>query len=255
MSAQGSLGRYQFGKYLFTEEHEAEDNWYDENDEPVPGTSTTRYGMFRGPNERERGLYGDDWASAYDVGKMEITHTPPVEELPKRRVVGNAAAKQERLENPRAIGAEGTGRVVHSRGFHERYSPTDTVDFLLVDRGSRTMVPTMLGMAQRAARENTGRDLQASTSLSSHSQKLVDKLKGAGLVPQSHEHSANRLTFLPPMPVGTPGGLEGFFSKLMRDRAIDPDLPEPIPVPEVEAGRQEGREIVRRARPWKDKSS
>lgn len=115
------------------------------------------------------------------------------------------------------------------------------------------MVPTMLALGQRAAKETTGQDLRASTDLSRHSQRLVDRLKGAGMVPGSHETTyRNQIDFAPALPVGPPGGLEGLYSAMRAARQrFAGDMEEPIPATDVERARQEGREMVRAMRPGK----
>jgi hypothetical protein len=253
VTAWGSLGRYQFGKYLFTRAQEAEGSWWDEeSDKPAPSTST--YGMYREPNELEASVYAQGYAPAMDVGSMEVWHHPPAVPLEERRIVGNAAAKAERRVNPPTYGAEGTGRFVASKSWHELHSPTDVLAEMHVDKGSRAMTTTMIGMAENAARERTGQSLQPGSSLSPHSQRLVEQMKSAGLVSPSHEYSANQLTFRPAMPVGPMGGIEGLFSDVMHGVESGwEETPHPVPASEVEAGRQTGREIIRQMRPRPDK--
>jgi hypothetical protein len=244
------LGRYQFGKYLFTRAHEDEGSWWDEEDQPAP--STTTYGMYREPTENETTAHGGWAAPAYDVGAMEVWHHPPAIPLEERRIVGNATARAQRRANPPTYGAEGTGRFVASKSWHEAYSPTDVLAEMHVDKGSRAMTTTMIGMAENAARERTGQSLQPGTSLSAHSQRLVEQMKAAGLVSRSHEYSANQLTFRPAVPVGPRGGIEGLFSDVQRGVEQGwKDIPHPVPALEVERGRQTGREIIRKMRPGK----
>jgi hypothetical protein len=111
-------------------------------------------------------------------------------------------------------------------------------------------MPTMLGLAQREAKASTGQDVQASSSLSTHSQRIVDKLKTAGMVPEGHESTPNQLTFTTAWPLSTPGGLEGHLSTLIARRKREGGGgEEPIPATEVAAAKETGRDIVRRARP------
>jgi hypothetical protein len=242
MAADESLGAYQFGRYLFTKEREeAHPRRYEEGDYPPQ----TRYTMARQPNEVEREGHGADYAPAFDAGTMDVLHHPAAEPLPVNRVVGNAAgmaAHAERQQTQRA-------NTSYSQSFKEKHLPRDEVDFLTVEKASRLMVPTMLGLGQRAARANTGQDLQASTSLSPHSQRLVDRLKKAGMVPEEHFSIPNEMTFTPAWPMSTPGGIEGHFSTLMSRRKREGGGEEPIPATEVAAGKEEGRNRVRRMRP------
>ena len=252
MSAQEALSKYQLGKYLFTKERIPEGGLFSGDD---PQTS---YKMYREPSEGEW-AEEPDYAQASDVGTLTVAHHPRQEIPPQvtRHVVRNAAAKAEARQpgvlDSKLAGAEGCGRIVASKGWHERYSPTDIVHLMTVAKESRTMVPTMLALGQRAAKETTGRDLQPSEDLSVHSQRLVDRFKEAGVVPESHSSVRNRIDFLPPIPTGVPGGLEGYLSRIQQHKqryGQMVDMEEPIPLPDVERAKAEGREIVRRARPW-----
>lgn len=260
MSADESLSKYQLGKYLFTREHIEEGGlWGD--------TAQTSYKMYRDPNAGEW-AEEPDFAPARDVGTLTVSHRPPDMIPPNllRRRVGNVAGRAE-MRRPgvfehMAKGGEIPGpgsdieakRVVTSKSWKARHAPSHEVELLTVAKESRTMVPTMLALGQRAAKETTGQDLRASTDLSAHSQRLVDRLKGAGMVPSSHEtEHRNQITFAPPLPVGPPGGLEGLYSAMRGARERWPGQPmeDLIPATDVERARQEGREMVRAMRPGK----
>lgn len=260
MSAQGSLSNYQLGKYLFTKEHIEEGGlWGD--------TPQTSYKMYRSPSEGEE-AEEPGWAPARDVGTLTVSHRPP-DMIPSnllRRRVGNVAGRAE-MRRPGVFEHMAQGgemptpgsdieakRVVTGQSWKQRHAPSHEVELLTVAKESRTMVPTLLALGQRAAKETTGQALRASTDLSRHSQRLVDRLKESGMVPSSHEtEHRNQISFGPALPVGPPGGLEGLYSAMRGARQRWPKQPmeEPIPAVDVERARQEGREMVRAMRPGK----
>ncbi len=263
MPAQESLSNYQLGKYLFTKEHiDADGNF---------GIAPqTQYKMYRDPSAEEW-AEEPDYAPARDVGTLTVSHLPPEELAPQltRRVTTNRPGMRRRPEvfQQKLRGAEGPGRIVASQAWHERYSPKDVVHLLTVGERSKAMTPTLLALGQRQAKETTGQALQASTDLSAHSQRLVDRFKEAGLVSASHEtEHRNQITFLPELPVGPAGGLEGFFSTVQglheRKRRIlanrqrmgyshdtMPEVETPIPLADVQRAKAEGREMIRSLRP------
>jgi hypothetical protein len=237
MPADESLGAYQFGRYMVTKEFtEASER----TDDRVATKPYTRYVMTRQPSEVEREGLGDRNAPAFEASTMDITHHPAIEPLPPR----------DPAKVPRAswLGVAGGG-ATYSEGYKAKRLPTDEVDYLTVEKASRVMVPTMLGLGQRQAKANTGKDLRASPSLSEHSQRLVDKLKASGMVPEDHFSIPNEMNFLPAWPVNTPGGLEGHLSTLLSRIKRDDAQEFPIPATEVAAAKQEGRNMVRRTRP------
>ncbi len=238
MSAQGSLSHHQLGNYLFTKEHIEGGGLWDDDE------AQTSYKMYRNPNAEEE-AEEPGWAPARDVGTLVVSHYPPEKPLPNR---WDVSTRQERVPTP-----EEEHEETKFKGWNDRFARRDEVHLWTVAKTSRVMAPTLLALGQRQAKESTGRDLLPSDDLSVHSQRVVDRFKEAGKVSEAHETAnRNNITFLPPLPVSPPGGLEGLHSAMTAARErFKPSvaMEEPIPRTEVEAAKAEGREMIRSLRP------
>src|SRR5262245_2934644 len=125
--------------------------------------------------------------------------------------------------------------------FEHKSTPAgDEVDVMIMSKEARHMGPTMLGVAANAALAG-GRELRAPTSLSTHSQRMVDTLKERGAVPTEHKAAWNSLDFVAPRSTGVWGGLEGQVSSMT-------GAEQPVSVNEVKAGQRTMRSILGRRR-------
>lgn len=246
-----NVSEHQFGNYLMSEEPF---NFGEGS------TNYTRFKLYREPKPEE----GRSWASARDVGSLEVAHYParshtqmpgplgePVHGQPGGTAPGTPPELTQRGYNdtwarrqaltPSMAAHEGgvPGQIPLFK--HTSAHRSDVVDLMSVPKESRHMVGTMLGVAGNRAVANTGRALGAPHSLSPHSQRTVQHLQGTGAVPEGHTFHSNSLDFIEPTSMGTSGGLEGLVSAMPHDNPTE----KPIPATEVRKGQELSRHVLR----------
>lgn len=81
---------------------------------------------------------------------------------------------------------------------HQSQGPRSVVDTMTGTRGGRVPNMIMLSMASMDTAKEYGRELQPSDNLSKHSNRLVEHLKGAGVVDQGFQRKeSNNMNFRP----------------------------------------------------------
>ena len=261
------MNKHQFGNYMLTEE---DFNFEGGGFDPKVHNSWTRYRMHKEP--------GNPWGGAKETGVLEVMHQPamsstryagPVGEpttatgpdvkpehnqgwnkrWAERTAVGQSSNRKNQFTNVNEV--EGQIPLFLHRSTHA----SDKVDTLIMSREGRVMAPTMLGVAANRATAATGRDLQAPTNLSQHSDRMVGKLKAAGAVPAEHRRSGdfNNLNFVPARDRSIKGGLEGLHSHLTHWAERTENVPGataevPVAASEVKRGQRTSRNVLRAGR-------
>lgn len=225
----------QFGSYLLSRERHEDPDW--------SSSPHSRYTLYRKSPAEDP----DYPAPAEHVGSMMIKHDIGSSVTRYAGPVGEPTTKAPASPEmaTRGFNQRWAGRASRHGGQiplfeHKSTRAQDEVDLMTVAKEARHMAPTMLGVAANAALQR-GSELRAPTSLSTHSQRMVDTLKERGAVPSEHKAAWNSLSFEPPHSTGVYGGLEGLHSTLTGDEKA-------VPVSEVKKGQRTMRSILGRRR-------
>jgi len=254
-----SFSEAQFGKHMVTRE---KFNFAGGSYDPKVDTSYTRYQAYAQPK--------DPMSGARHVGMLEVAHHPAISSNLYAGPVGETTQSSAMPQGWNAKWAEkhAVGMPQNPKNWaintndipgqiplfkHRSTKPFDAVDTMIMSHEGRHMASTLLGVAGDASIAQ-GRHLQASTSLSSHSQRMVNKLKDVGAVPQSHSAHANSLDFTPSMEMPQRGGLEGLHSSLTHEAKSYPatagdTAEEPIAASVARKGQRGVRNVLRAGKP------